>query len=280
MYGRSPMTAFHWKPSWRIRSSAFAMDTRCRRRIRFATTCLGAGLPMTDSFQIRLDQWLSREHGSPLERATLAEVSVWLDDYSLTKLEDVLAKTVRLSARLSVHALAYWLAGNCCRLRWEPESALNSRDWYPSHSIAAAGGGYLWPNVTFSSDGDYVLVRAMRTGDKSPGPVRYLADLDGKITTDALEGGIDPLFEALFVEYWSLAPLPRPERGKHKAGPVASTVDRTILLSLKRQQLSRTAEQKVPFDSSAWRRRRSQAGLHPRGTTTMPPTTNGISSTE
>lgn len=52
--------------------------------------------------------------------------------------------------------LAFWFAQNWWRLRWEVEkenlAAEFQADWNLSHSLASAGGGYIWPGVTFISD--------------------------------------------------------------------------------------------------------------------------------
>ena len=58
---------------------------------------------------------------------------------------------------ISGYHLAEWFAWNWWQLRWEPspENGLENAtpDWRMAHSIAAVGEGYIWPNITFSSNG-------------------------------------------------------------------------------------------------------------------------------
>lgn len=52
--------------------------------------------------------------------------------------------------------LAEWFAANWWRLLYETEkdnlSPQAQHDWNMSHKIAAAGGGFTWPDITFSTD--------------------------------------------------------------------------------------------------------------------------------
>jgi hypothetical protein len=55
----------------------------------------------------------------------------------------------------SAYALAEWLLNNWWRLVREPER--NSLSWEMSHRLGAIRQGFLWPNLTFSSDGSAML---------------------------------------------------------------------------------------------------------------------------
>jgi hypothetical protein len=127
----------------------------------------------------RLDidfQWLVREHGDALARATLAEITITADGLNVTEIEDKPAKTVRPGVRISAFALAQWFASNWWRLLWEP--ARNTLSWHMSHKVGAAGEGYLWPDLTFISDGESVLVQGRPSPLTSGQPVRYLNTID------------------------------------------------------------------------------------------------------
>lgn len=130
---------------------------------------------MNKKFSISF-HWLGREYGNPIERISLAEVSVTVDSYCVTELEDQLAKTIRRGPRLSAHALAQWFAANWWRLRWEPERTTLS--WLMSHKVGAAGEGYCWPDLVFCSDGDVVTIHARQTKAEDGQLVRYLQNLD------------------------------------------------------------------------------------------------------
>jgi len=97
---------------------------------------------VNNSFKITFD-WLARDHGDAVERATFASVGIHAHNHIATEVEDLLAKTVRTTVRGSAHRIAVWLAANWWRLRWEPEAETLS--WKMSHHLGAAGGGTLGP---------------------------------------------------------------------------------------------------------------------------------------
>ena len=143
---------------------------------------------MSASFSIDYE-WLGREHGDALERATLAEISIALNEAHATELHDRSARSVRLGARLGAYHLACWFASNWWRLRWEPARCTAS--WQMSHKVGAAGGGYVWPDLEFSSDGGSVFIRSHRTQGAPWEPIQYLRDLDAAISPDRYEQAVD-----------------------------------------------------------------------------------------
>lgn len=116
---------------------------------------------MNTEFHIECS-WLGRENGSEEDRAFYAEIGISVGDEWLTQLEDLTARTVRKHMRGSGYQLAQWFAANWWRLRHEPafEGSNNDVDWRIAHCMAAAGGGYVWPDVLFTSDGASLEVEA------------------------------------------------------------------------------------------------------------------------
>lgn len=149
---------------------------------------------MSELFSIDFD-WIDREAGDSIERATLADLTITVRGNCLTQLEDRIAKTVRMSARLSAYALANWLAWNWWMLRWEPER--HSTSWRMSHKIGAAGEGYLWPDAAFISDGGSVTVISRPTTGQEGQPVRYLNHIVEMIPAADFEKGVDRFIEAV-----------------------------------------------------------------------------------
>ena len=145
-------------------------------------------------FSIDLHQWLTRECGDPLARFSLAELSITAGGWKATEIEDMVSRTVRPWVRVSAFALAQWFVSNWWRLVWEPER--NTTSWKMSHKVGAAGEGYLWPDLTFSSDGEAVLVSSRPSFLKS-GPVRYLNSFDKFIPVDLFESGMQSFIEAV-----------------------------------------------------------------------------------
>lgn len=149
---------------------------------------------MSELLAINFD-WIDREVGDPIEKATLADITITVRRNCLTELEDQFAKTVRRSARLSAYALAKWLAWNWWRLRWEPER--QSTSWEMSHNIGGAGEGYLWPDAAFVSDGGAVTVISRPTDARKYQPVRYLNHVVEMIPAIDFERATDRFVEAV-----------------------------------------------------------------------------------
>ncbi len=140
-------------------------------------------------------QWLAREYGDAVTRSTLAEITIAIDGWKATEMEDQSARTVRPGVRVSAFALAQWFASNWWRLLWEPER--NTSSWKMSHKVGAAGEGYLWPDLTFISDGETVLVRGRPSALLPEQPVRYLNSFDVFISTRELESTMHSFIEAV-----------------------------------------------------------------------------------
>ncbi|MDY6824374.1 MAG: hypothetical protein SWH68_11360 [Thermodesulfobacteriota bacterium] len=150
----------------------------------------------TDGFSIDFE-WLSREYGSRLERATLAEIGIMAGGVYLTELEDLKSRTIRTRVRLSAYDFALWLAGNWWRLCFEPPK--EGLDWQLSHSTTSIGGGYVWPNIIFASDGGRVMLQATPASLQGHG-IRYLSGFAHFVPVSEFEsksaGFIEAVLEA------------------------------------------------------------------------------------
>jgi hypothetical protein len=62
-----------------------------------------------------------------------------------------------------------------------------------AHELAAAGHGFLWPNLTFTSDSQSIRVLGRPTNPLSEEPVRFLADFAEAVPADVFEREIDNL---------------------------------------------------------------------------------------
>ncbi len=145
--------------------------------------------------------------GTPVERACYADVGLAVGDQWLTFLEDRIASTTSNYLRASVHQLAIWFASNWWRLRWEPETFdwATNIDWRMSHTIASAGGGFIWPNVLFASDGDFVTVASRpRINAAVFEPIRYLNEFDGRIFAADFESKVDGFVEGVIARLHSM----------------------------------------------------------------------------
>jgi len=129
--------------------------------------------------------WLDRNISEPLERMTFAEITITVAGVTVTELEDIHSRTIRPSMRCSAYALAVWLLTNWWRLVREPER--KSLSWEMSHRLGAIGKGFLWPDLTFSSDGSAMLVTMFSTPQECRQMVRYLNGICEFISIDEFE---------------------------------------------------------------------------------------------
>jgi len=154
---------------------------------------------MTDELTIYFKP-LGGQTGSEVERACFADIGLAVGGQWLTLLEDRMASTVSNYLRGSVHQLAAWFAANWWRLRWEPDTRdwSTNVDWRMAHSVASAGGGFVWPNVLFASDGASVAVASRpRVNAAAFEPIRYLNRFDGRITAAEFENKVDTFMESV-----------------------------------------------------------------------------------
>ena len=130
-------------------------------------------------------------NGYAIDRSFFADIGLAVGEDWLTQLEDSEASTVRNHLRGCAYQLATWFATNWWRLRWEPEIPGWSKDskWRVAHSIAAAGKGYVWPNVIFATDGNSLAVASLpRRKPAAFEPVRYLNRIHTRISASESSG--------------------------------------------------------------------------------------------
>ncbi len=133
--------------------------------------------------------WERLEVGPPEERACFAQVGIRCYDQWLTEADDAFVGIVRQQVHLSAYLLAQWLAWNWWRLRWEPRRG--SLDWSLAHHMPSIGGGYVWPNITITSDGKRVVIQAEPTEPKASEPLRYLSSVTSVVQANEFDGAID-----------------------------------------------------------------------------------------
>jgi hypothetical protein len=134
--------------------------------------------------------WVSAEFGPEEERQTSAELTITMNQSAATRFDDDWSRSVRTAPRLSAYPLAMWLASSWWRMIWEPAPetyANRSLSWRMSHEMGAAGHGFLWPNMTFESDGETVDVISRPSDPSAAEPVHYLSDLRTSVPRSAFE---------------------------------------------------------------------------------------------
>ncbi len=137
--------------------------------------------------------WEALSKGSPEERACFAAIGIRYGDIWLTRAEDTFVGRLRDKVHLSGYRLAEWLAWNWWRLRWEPTN--RRPEWALAHRLTTIGGGYVWPNIAISSDGERVVLLAKPTQIQPSEPLRYVENIAAVVRASAFQDAVD-----LFVE--------------------------------------------------------------------------------
>jgi len=172
----------------------------------------------------------------------VAEISLRVGDRVISRIADTEKGTVRDFFRASSTGLAFWLADNWWRLRWETisDTRFPSVDWRLRHELNSASGGALWPPVMIFSVGDRIAF-APSVGKKVvDGPQSYFQFKIGMVAADEYERELDSLFEAVLEH-------------------CAHTVDGNALNILLKQI---TAERNDP-ELAGWRRLEACLGFDP-----------------
>ncbi len=147
-------------------------------------------------------EWIGREFGTKFERYTLAEITITVNGSIVTEVEDMYARSIRRSVRVSAYSLAYWLLYNLWRIEWEPYRGDFS--WQMSHRMSAIGEGYIWPNLVMIGDGDRILFRAEPIYSHSDQPIRYINRIDTSISITDFKVGIKRFVETVIARMESI----------------------------------------------------------------------------
>ena len=134
--------------------------------------------------------WLGDSNDGEL----LAEVRVVALGQTLTRVHDSISRTVRDSVRVSASRIAVWMVSHWWRLRWEPSAGAGA--FARVHNMAGLGGGYVWPPVSFSSDGEFVEVALGEDSATQPTAIRYLGGrFAGQISASDFESAVESFLD-------------------------------------------------------------------------------------
>ncbi|UVW30714.1 ImmA/IrrE family metallo-endopeptidase [Massilia sp. H6] len=125
-------------------------------------------------------QWTSAQTAEPDEQHTMCRFMLAVGKNTLTQNEDIFSQTVSDSVLVSALPLAQWFAASWWRLLSEPLPRKNSRPppgFRMAHEIAAAGAGYVWPQVLFATDREVMQIWAVPSRQSEQQSVRYLNGL-------------------------------------------------------------------------------------------------------
>ena len=101
--------------------------------------------------------------------------------------------------RVSAFRLAEWLLWHWWRIRWEPSrSQTESLSWQQAHETVSIGGGWLWPRITFDSDGINVAISSAGSEATVTEPVSFLGEDDEQfVPAPAFEEGVDSFVQTV-----------------------------------------------------------------------------------
>lgn len=172
----------------------------------------------------------------------VAEISLRVGDRVISRIADTQKQTVRDYFRASATSLAFWLADNWWRLRWETitDFRFPSVDWRLRHELNSANGGALWPPVMIFSVGSRIAFAPSIGKNVVDGPQSYLAFNIGMVTAGEYEQELDRFFEAVL-------------------GHCARMVDGHALKTL----LGQIATERSDPELAAWRRLEACLGFDP-----------------
>jgi hypothetical protein len=138
-------------------------------------------------------EWEACDCGLPEDRMTAARLHIAVGDLVATRIEDTLSHAVHDRIHVSAYPLALWFAANWWRLRWEPQSLWGELpvSWRMAHEMPAAGHGFIWPRIAFSSDGETIEASCRPSRLNSPEPIRYLSDFRASIEGNEFESAVD-----------------------------------------------------------------------------------------
>jgi hypothetical protein len=150
---------------------------------------------MSRNLQFEL-QWMQRHADDLAEQASFAALRITGASLVLTEGYDTIAQTVRGESHVSIVHLGRWLAANWWRLRHEPESP--TLEWRLAHDLPAAGGGFLWPPLRISSDGESIRLAPLEPPERAT-MFQYRQQQAVWVPAAAFERGVDTLMEALLA---------------------------------------------------------------------------------
>jgi hypothetical protein len=165
---------------------------------------------MSDTFSISVQEWLGPGSGDSIQQATNAEICISVRENCATQVEDFLSKTVRSTIRVPAEPMAKWILANWWRLKCEAEPvfATATLDWAMSHSIAAIGNGYIWPDIVFrGSDGSHISVECKRhisAETEKFSPIRFLNSFRSTISISDFENSAKLFVEAVLARLSAL----------------------------------------------------------------------------
>lgn len=128
--------------------------------------------------------------GSAEERAAFGQFTVRVGNaVYLSEGFDSYVDALRPGPLVSGYHAAEWFAWTWWRILHEPSSRRYT-DWWRAHTMTAIGEGYLWPNITFRTDGVRAAVIARPSINPDAKPFRFISANMWLGSTDQLRDAV------------------------------------------------------------------------------------------
>lgn len=147
-------------------------------------------------------EWAASEYDEGPEVAdTVARLALHVGSHNLMRNEDAWSRDPQEAILASAYPLALWFASSWWRLHWEPlppDRVPPTVEWRMAHELAAAGHGFVWPQVLFAADGQYMRIWAVASRPDTRQSLRYLTGLERPtyVSLDDFGRGIEALITA------------------------------------------------------------------------------------
>ena len=138
------------------------------------------------------------DEGSPEEQAAFGLFTIRAGNLALTEGFDCFISALRPGPLVSGYHAAEWFAWNWWRLRYEPFSR-HATDWWRAHKMTAIGEGYVWPNITFDTDGVRADIYSDASANPEARPFRYLGARPWHGPATGLEEAIDAFVPSIIA---------------------------------------------------------------------------------
>lgn len=146
------------------------------------------------TLELNILNWLSANYEPDEIRETSGRLHISLSGRVATHVENAWSKSIQNDVFVSAYPLAMWFAASWWRLRWESaprDAEVRNVEWRMAHEMAAAGHGFIWPRLTFESDGERVDVICRQSEPTPVEPIRYIENFRGSVTALEFEESID-----------------------------------------------------------------------------------------
>ena len=148
------------------------------------------------------DSSLTAISDTELDEASLCVLSVKVNGSLITRIVDE-EQQPHDGPRVSAFRFAEWLIWNWWRLRWEPtRTGQDIVSWRQAHETSSIGGGWLWPKITFESDGETVCVRSAGSEATVTEPITFVVDDSERfISAEIFEERIDAFLKSVLTRF-------------------------------------------------------------------------------